>query len=316
MASFDRKPAPFQKETTFSSYNQEQGKTYAAVRRNYDPGVYQAISDYHVATGGAFDRLLDVGCGPGIATLTLAPRFTHAVGIDPSDGMLATARLAGGVTSSSEPVRFERSSAEELGSNLHPPIADSSVDMITAATAAHWFDMTGFWPSAARVLKPGGTVAIWGGGPLALDPTIPNADAIDKAVEDFRTNDLAPYRTPGNDISHNRYRDLLLPWTLETPVADFAPSDFVRREWQPGEVFHSGPREIDLDTFEKMISTGSGVTRWRQDHPDLVGTEQDVIRRLRRTIEKLLHEAGVEEGQERLRGDSLGVLLLFKKKAS
>lgn len=26
---------------------------------------------------------------------------------------------------------------------------------------AHWFDMPKFWAAAAKVLKPGGTVAIW-----------------------------------------------------------------------------------------------------------------------------------------------------------
>jgi trans-aconitate 3-methyltransferase len=26
---------------------------------------------------------------------------------------------------------------------------------------AHWFDMTKFWAEAAKVVKPGGTVALW-----------------------------------------------------------------------------------------------------------------------------------------------------------
>lgn len=34
-------------------------------------------------------RLIDVGCGPGVATLPLAHLFTEAVGVDPDRGMLA-----------------------------------------------------------------------------------------------------------------------------------------------------------------------------------------------------------------------------------
>ena len=72
---------------------------------------------------------------------------------------------------------------------------------------------------------------------------------------------------------------------------------------------------MSLDMFEKLTSTGSPITRWRADHPDLVGTEKDIIRVIRREIERLLHEAGVEKGKERVKGVMQGVVLLFKKKA-
>jgi trans-aconitate 3-methyltransferase len=65
-----------------------------------------------------------------------------------------------------------------------------------------------------------------------------------------------------------------------------------------------------------MLGTGSAETRWRQAHPDLVGTEEDVVRKMRREIERLLWEAGVEKGKERLRGSVAAAILLFKKKAS
>src|ERR1700753_993434 len=130
-------PASFKQETTFSSFNHEQGTNYAENRRNYHPGLYQAIIDRHTATGGEFDTLLDVGCGPGTAVRTLAPRFVHAIGLDPSEGMISTARSLGGTSSTSEPIRFDVSTAEKLGTNLSPVIEDGSVDLITAATAAH-----------------------------------------------------------------------------------------------------------------------------------------------------------------------------------
>ncbi len=126
--------------------------------------------DRHKSTGGELNTILDVGCGPGIAVRTLAPSFVHAIGLDPSEGMISEARSLGGISSNGKAIRFEVSSAEELGSNLSPPIADGSVDLITAATAAHWFNMSGFWPRAAQILKPGGSVAIWTSSSLVRSP--------------------------------------------------------------------------------------------------------------------------------------------------
>lgn len=69
-----------------------------------------------------------------------------------------------------------------------------------------------------------------------------------------------------------------------------------------------------MDTLEKLLATGSPITRWRQDHPEAVGTEEDVIKRIRRVIEMYLHEAGVEKGKETIIGGTLGVLLMVKKR--
>lgn len=304
---------PFQKEKTFSSYNKEQGKAYAQIRRDYDPKVYQTIIDHHKSTGGQLETLLDVGCGPGIAVRRLAPYFTHAIGLDPSDGMLSTARSLGGVTSTSEPIRYEISTAEELGKNISPPIQDSSVDLIIAANAAHWFDMSGFWPSAARVLKPGGSVALWTTGSVSVHPSVPNAAAIQAAMEQ-NMEIIRPYLTPGNLLTRDRYVGLPLPWTLLQPVPEFDEKTFFRKDWEPDEPFVAGEQEGNLDMFELAMGTGSAITRWRQAHPDDVGTERDVVRILRREIEKLLEEAGVEKGKEKLRGVVQGTVLIVKKK--
>jgi trans-aconitate 3-methyltransferase len=307
-------PTPFPTEKTFSSYNQEQGKAYAQIRRDYHPSLYQTIISHHTSTGGQLDTLLDVGCGPGIAARGLDSHFAHAIGIDPSEGMIATARSLGGVTSTSEPVRFEVSTAEDLGGNLSPPIQDSSVDLITASNAAHWFDMSRFWPSAARVLKPGGSVALWTSGELSVHPSMPNAAAIQASLDQIQEQHLKPYYAPGNLLTRNRYVDLPLPWTLAQPVPEFDESTFFRKDWDVAENFFVGQPEVDLDTFEKMMGTASTTTRWRQAHPDAVGTERDVVRMLRREIERLLHEAGVEKGKETVKGAMQGTLLMVKKK--
>jgi SAM-dependent methyltransferase len=144
MAHSTDNSAPFQKETTFTSYSKDQGKKYAQTRLQYHLSVFQTVLDQHKATGGQFDTLLDVGCGPGNAARALAPNFTHVIGLDPSEGMIDTARSITEANPSTEHVNFEVSTAEGLGDNLSPPIAASSVDLIVAANAAHWFDLPRF----------------------------------------------------------------------------------------------------------------------------------------------------------------------------
>ncbi|OIW22582.1 S-adenosyl-L-methionine-dependent methyltransferase [Coniochaeta ligniaria NRRL 30616] len=308
------------REETFRSFTEKQGANYAQNRRDYHPDLYQTIIDHHTSTGGKLDTLLDVGCGPGTATRSLAPRFTHAFGIDPSEGMISTAQTLGGVTATSNPVRFEVSTAEELGSQLSPPIQDGSVDLITAATAAHWFDLPGFWKRAAQVLKPGGSVALWTSATMTVSPSTPNYAAVQAAIQNM-AKAVEQYVVSGNRMSHELYAGMPLPWTLPSPVPEFDEASFLRKEWgtgpdsEPGDRFYVHQQPATLDMLEKMLGTTSPITRWREAHPEAAGTERDVVRILRKEIEELFREAGVEQGKELLQGGVSGVLLMVKRKA-
>jgi len=178
--------------------------------------------------------------------------------------------------------------------------------------------MARFWPRAARVLKPGGTVALWTTGSAHMHPSMPNAAAIQAAIDDLGERELKPFIEPGNLLTQNLYVGLPLPWTLAPPVADFDEAAFFRKEWGPDnseEFFAGGGLTADMDTVERVLGTMSPVQRWREAHPDAVGTERDVVKIMRREIERLLHEAGVEEGKEVVKGSLRGVLLMVKKKA-
>ncbi|EMT67108.1 Trans-aconitate 3-methyltransferase [Fusarium odoratissimum] len=253
-----------------------------------DPTFRAYSAHFHKEGSGQFDALIDVGCGPGTATRSLAPHFKTAYGLDPSEGMISTARS---ITTLGN-VKFEVSSAESLGSELANPIPDGSVDVITGATCAHWFDMPRFWEQAAKTLRPGGTVALW---------------------------TAANYMLPGNLMGRDLYRGLPLPWTLDPPVSTFDQDSFVRKEWCTGPdsetMFFEHSPPVNLDMVEMVLGTASPVTRWREAHPEAVGTENDVVRQIRRRIEKILGDAGVEKGKEMLTGDMTGVLLLVRKRS-
>ncbi|CAJ1078816.1 putative methyltransferase DDB_G0268948 [Xyrichtys novacula] len=93
---------------------------------------------------------VDLGCGTGQNSRLIAPHFQEVVGIDISECQLEEARGVPGYPN----ITYREGTAEEL------PFPDGSVDLLTAASAAHWFDESRFLPEASRVLKPRGCLAL------------------------------------------------------------------------------------------------------------------------------------------------------------
>lgn len=99
-------------------------------------------------------RILDVGCGDGLLTWTLAERNAWVVGIDTDRAMLeaATARLARGRR---QRPRFVEGRIEQL------PFPDGSFDVVVIVTVLCLLeDRAGAVREAARVLRPGGRLVI------------------------------------------------------------------------------------------------------------------------------------------------------------
>ncbi|KAK8023191.1 methyltransferase domain-containing protein [Apiospora marii] len=291
------------REVIFRNYTTEEGKHYANFRPTYHENLYKLVIDHHSSTGGQFDTIVDLGCGPGNTVRELAPKFQHAFGLDPSEGMINTAKSLDLL-------------AEEIGSQLSPAIPDASVDLIVASTAAHWFDLERFWPRAAEVLKPGGTVAFWGSNSNYAHPSMPNHEAVTAVLHHYDEHYLRPHYQPGNFAASDLYRNFTYPWDMDPPLPAFDQASFFRKEWDPkaweSDFIIQPP--ANLDTMEKVMATVSPVQRWREAHPDLAGTDKDMVKMMRRDIEKILHEAGVEKGKESLKVGIAAVLVMTKKK--
>ncbi|XP_026127879.1 putative methyltransferase DDB_G0268948 isoform X1 [Carassius auratus] len=97
---------------------------------------------------------VDLGCGTGQNSRPLTAYFEQVVGIDVSKSQVEQARAVPGFPN----LTYRVGTAEEL------PFPDGSVDLLTAATAAHWFDAERFIKEATRVLKPRGCLALFGDG--------------------------------------------------------------------------------------------------------------------------------------------------------
>ena len=183
---------PAHNDSTFRAYSSAQALEYAQRRGGYPEALITEIVKLHKTTGGAFNTLLDLGCGPGSATRDLAVHFDRATGIDPSAEMIAAATAIGG-SAKKGPIAFREGEAEVCGG-----VPDRSVDLITAATSGHWFDMESFWPTAARVLKPGGTVAMFTIWRTWLHPEkMPRAEEVHEVLRELEQGDQVSLREHG-----------------------------------------------------------------------------------------------------------------------
>ena len=121
-------------------------EAYAANRIGYANEVYDTIAAQGLRRGAA---ILDVGCGTGIASEPFARNGFTVTGIDASEAMLQKARAAlpevTWVVGSAEKMRFP----------------DERFDIVLAAQSFHWFDRMTALREVLRVLKRGGTAAIW-----------------------------------------------------------------------------------------------------------------------------------------------------------
>ncbi len=98
------------------------------------------------------ERVLDVGCGPGVAVREAARRGAVVTGVDPSPVML---RLARRTTKRERDVTLLEGTAEGI------PLGDDTVDVAVAvASAHHWDDIGRAFGELHRVLVSGGRLVI------------------------------------------------------------------------------------------------------------------------------------------------------------
>lgn len=140
--------------------------TYNRFRPGYPPALIWYLAG--AAGLGASSVVADVGAGTAIFSRELAATGSRVIAVEPNADMLAQ---AGRHIADTDRIELRQAGAEATGLNDH------SVDLVTAAQAFHWFDRDRFRAECARILRPGGRVA------LVWNSRVPDAP-VNRAAEE------------------------------------------------------------------------------------------------------------------------------------
>lgn len=169
-----------------------QAATYAKGRPSYPPELF----DWIAAQVPSHALALDVGTGSGQAAVALAGHFDQVEATDLSAAQIAAAPQHPRIS-------YHASPADQS------TLADETVDVVTVATALHWFATPEFWAEVGRVTKAGGLFCAWTYHRAEVDADMeahlltPILDLID------------PYWAEGNRLSWRGYDpvELQMPFT-------------------------------------------------------------------------------------------------------
>jgi SAM-dependent methyltransferase len=211
----------------FADHFSKQAHAYAEFRPRY-PDALGAYLAGLIPRGPGPTRAWDCATGSGQAATMLARHFDRVVATDASAAQLTNAETA-------DRVEYRVASAEASG------LPGSSVDLITVAQAAHWFDLPAFYAEARRVLKPKGVIALW--CYVLMETGQPNVDALIRHLQYER---LERYWPAGRELVEDRYRSLPFPFE---PID--APPFEMKVRWNRASVLG-------------YIGTWSAVARCRQ----------------------------------------------------
>jgi len=207
--------------TAFKDHFSSASGRYAAFRPDYPASLYGWLA----GLCAEHDTAWDCATGSGQAAQGLAPHFRCVVATDASAEQIRHAAPHPGVD-------YRVAPAEASG------LADRSIDLVTVAQAAHWFDLPCFYAEVARVFKPGGVIALWGYGRMVLP------GELDVPFQRFYDEAVGPYWPPERALIDDGYRSLAFPF-----AAIDAPAFNIEVSWT-------------LPRFLDYLSTWSAVKRY------------------------------------------------------
>lgn len=161
---------------------------YAQSRPGYPPELFAHLASLvdprHLAW--------DCATGNGQAAVGLVKHFDRVIATDISAEQIRHAVPH-------PRIDFRVAGSEESG------LEDRSVDLITVASAMHWFNLDRFYAEVKRVTRPGGVLAAWTYHVGYVEPPF------DRVFGRFYHEIVAPFFAAGARLVDDRYKTITLP---------------------------------------------------------------------------------------------------------
>lgn len=192
----------------FQDYFSKQAAIYSKARPTYPRELFQYLANIAPSN----ERCWDCATGNGQAAISLSENFKQVIATDGSEMQIINAARRANI-------EYHVATAEQSG------LDNASIDLITVATAAHWFNLDLFYTEAQRVAKANGILAVWTYSEAKISPEI---DAI---VEWFMYTYLKDYWPDGRWFVRNKYQTLPFPFKIiETPAFE-CKVEWNRAQW-------------------------------------------------------------------------------------
>lgn len=185
----------------------DRAEDYARWRPGYPAEAWAFVA--REAAVGPGSRVADLGAGTGISSRPWLALGCEVVAVEPNGPMRRVAEEALGGEAR---FRAVDGSAEATG------LGDAGVDLVVAAQAFHWFDRERARAEIARILRPGGRLA------LLWNDRVKGATPFDRGYEDL----LLAHGTDYRRVDHARIGD-------EEIEAFYAPGAPVRAAFPNGQ---------------------------------------------------------------------------------
>jgi SAM-dependent methyltransferase len=180
---------------------------YAKYRPLYPPELFEFLVQYVPAK----NKALDCGTGNGQAAAALAEYFTEVNATDISEKQVKNAIQKPNLY-------YYICPAEKT------PFADNNFDLITCATALHWFRFEEYYAEMKRIATNNAIFAGW-----AYEVLKTSEPAVNELINHFYTKTIDSYWDPERKHIDENYSNIPFPFE-EIPNPGFA----TRLEWNTG----------------------------------------------------------------------------------
>lgn len=268
--------------TAFSDKNFK-ASDYSTFRPQYQDKWFLDIIQYHCLieeNKKSFEdktsKVLDIGCGPGEATIPLIKYFNDITSIDLSKVMIDQ------LNENMEKYQINNPNLKFQGyvsrsEDISKFINDNSIDLVTAAECVHWFDIEPWFEEMSRVLKDNGTLAYW----CYLDPIFIGNSKANEIYHEMAYGDeyLGKYwqkeargkirnlLRESHEISQDEFKDKFKDFEIDY----YNPPKF------PKQIKFNLNKKCKLIDFINYAKTWSSGHNWIKDHSDISEDSDEYI---------------------------------------